>query len=55
MKSPGSRQEDVRQLLQSHEVDYHRGVVHGGPGAPPDFGRSVNPISTGGGQIMPTK
>ena len=26
----------------------------GGPLAPPIFGRSVNPIQTGGGQIMPT-
>ena len=26
----------------------------GGPGAPPIFGRSVNPIQTGGGQIIPT-
>ena len=26
----------------------------GGPLAPPIFGRSVNPIPTGGGQIMPT-
>jgi hypothetical protein len=26
----------------------------GGPLAPPIFGRSVNPIPTGGGQIIPT-
>ena len=26
----------------------------GGPLAPPIFGRSVNPIQTGGGQIIPT-
>ena len=35
----------------------HRGVVPGGAGvamAPPVFGRSINPISTRGGQIMPT-
>ena len=34
-----------------------RGVVSGGAGgamAHPDIGRSVNPISTRGGQIMPT-
>ena len=35
----------------------HRPVIPGGAGgapamAPPDFGRSTNPISTGGGAIM---
>ena len=38
---------------------YHTAVVPelggpGGPLAPPIFGRSVNPIQTRGGQIMPT-
>ena len=56
-------------LVQSHRVPIEkmlghavafRGVVPGGSGGamtPPDFGRSVNPISTrpGSGQIMPTK
>ena len=39
-------------------TDAPRPVVPRGAGgamASPDFGRSVNPISTRGGQIMPTK
>ena len=34
----------------------YRPVIHGGAGgamAPPDFGRSVNPISTKGGRLCP--
>ena len=41
-----------------HSTALYRGVVIGGAGgamAPPDFGRSVNPISTRGGQIMPVQ
>ena len=37
-----------------HSTALYRGVVPGDAMAPPDFGRSVNPISTRGGQIMPT-
>ena len=31
----------------------HRGVVPGGAMAPPDFGKSVSPISTKGGRLCP--
>ena len=41
-------------LIKKEHCDDHRGVVPGGAMASPVFGRSVNPISTGGGQIMPT-
>ena len=44
-------------LLACFLLQEHRGVVPGGAGvamAPPDFGRTINPISTRGGQIMPT-
>ena len=42
--------------LCSKSVIYSRPVVLGGAGgamAPPDFGRSVNPISTKGGRLCP--
>ena len=40
--------------LYSHEAVMPEPGGPGGPLAPPIFGRSVNPIPTGGGQIMPT-
>ena len=42
--------------MTHHHHTYYRGVVPGGTGgamAPPDFGRSVNPISTKGGKSCP--
>ena len=40
-----------------HSTALYRGVVIGGAGgamAPPDFGRSVNPISTRGDRLSPS-
>ena len=57
--------EDLEQFSLEEKVDLgnlvlfppeYRGVVPGGAGgamAPPDFDRSVNPISTKGGRLCP--
>ena len=45
-----------RQTLIASACVVHRPVVPGGAGgamAPPNFGRSVNPISTKGGRLCP--
>ena len=46
----------IYQMVQDTNLLYFRGVVPGGAGGamtPPDFGRSVNPISTKGGRFCP--
>ena len=43
--------------LFNQTFHYTKGVIPGGAGgamAPPDFGRSVNPISTKGGRLCPS-
>jgi hypothetical protein len=44
--------EDIK--LESLVRPHGSGAGTGGATGPPIFGRSVNPIQTGGGQIMPT-
>ena len=44
----------MRVGKSQRNLQHSRGVVPGGAMAPPDFGRSVNPISTRGDRLCPS-